>query len=146
MKVEIVIDKSINDTHIKIITPSYNKDIEALQKSLENINNNIIVGFKDEEVFILEYKDIVRFYTNDKKIYIETLNGTFVSRLRLYEIENRVDKNSFIKISRYEIINIEYVKRLDLSFKGTIAVELKNKQVSYVARRYLKEFRKILGF
>lgn len=146
LKVEIIIDEKLDNTYIKIFTPSYSKDIENLQKSLENINNNVIVGFKENQVFIIDYEDIIRFYTNDKKIIIETMADTFVSRLRLYEIENRVDKNSFIKISRYEIINIDYVKRLDLSFKGTIAVEFKNNKVSYVSRRFLKEFKKVLGF
>ncbi|MDY3005672.1 LytTR family DNA-binding domain-containing protein [Anaerococcus porci] len=146
MKVEIIIDKSLDDTLVKIYTPSYSKDIESIQKSLENLNKNVLVGFKDGEVYILDYKDIVRFTTNDKKIYIETLDNRFMTRLRLYQIEERVDNKYFLKISRYEIINIEYVKRLDLSFKGTIAIEFKNGEVSYVSRRYLKEFKKILGF
>ncbi|MSS77748.1 LytTR family transcriptional regulator [Anaerococcus sp. AGMB00486] len=146
MKVEIIIDKSLDDTLVKIYTPSYSKDIESIQKSLENLNKNVLVGFKDGEVYILDYKDIVRFTTNDKKIYIETLDNRFMTRLRLYEIAERVDNKYFLKISRYEIINIEYVKRLDLSFKGTIAIEFKNGEVSYVSRRYLKEFKKMLGF
>ncbi|MDY6066052.1 MAG: LytTR family DNA-binding domain-containing protein [Finegoldia sp.] len=146
MKVEIILDESLDDTLVKIYTLSYSKDIESIQKSLETINKNVLVGFKDDEVYILDYKDIVRFYAEDKRVYIESLGGKFISRLRLYEIEERVDKNSFLKISRYEIINIAYVKRLDLSFKGTIAVELKNGEVSYVSRRYLKEFKRILGF
>lgn len=146
MKVEIILDKSLDDTLVKIYTPSYSKEIENIEKSLETINKDVLVGFKDDEVYILDYKDIVRFFTHDKKIYIETVNDRLTSRLRLYEIEERVDKKSFLKISRYEIINIEYVKRLDLSFKGTIAVELTNGEVSYVSRRYLKEFKRILGF
>lgn len=146
MKVEIILDKSLDDALVKIYTPSYSKEIESIQKSLETVNKNVIVGFKYDEVYIIDYKDIVRFFASDKKIYIETLDNKFISRLRLYEIEERVDKNSFLKTSRYEIININYIKRLDLSFKGTIAVELKNEKTSYVSRRYLKEFKKILGF
>ena len=63
----------------------------------------------------------------------------------MYEIEHRLN-NSFVRISRSEIINISYIKKLDLYFKGTIAVELKNGTVSYVSRRNLKNFKKVLGF
>ena len=145
MKVKIVIDDKMDENLIKIYTKTYNKDIENLQNFLENSNKNIIVGFQDEQVYILNYNDIVRFYTEDKKIYIETKTDTFISRLRLYEIEERVYDKNFIKISRYEIININYVKKIDLSFKGTIAVKMDNNKVSYVSRRSLKDFKYILG-
>lgn len=145
MKIEIIIDESLDESLIKIYTPSYNKDIENLQKSLENVNNNVLVGFLDYDVYLLEYKDIIRCITKDKSVYIDTLDKSYKSRLRLYEIENRLDKNKFIKISRYEIINIDYVKKLDLSFRGTIAIEFKNGNISYVSRRFLSEFRKNLG-
>lgn len=145
MKVKIVIDDKMDENLIKIYTKTYNKDIENLQNFLENSNKNIIVGFQDEQVYILNYNDIVRFYTEDKKIYIETKTDTFISRLRLYEIEERVYDKNFIKISRYEIININYVKKIDLSFKGTIAVKMDNNKVSYVSRRSLKDFKNILG-
>lgn len=145
MKVKIVIDDKMDENLIKIYTKTYNKDIENLQNFLENSNKNIIVGFQNEQVYILNYNDIIRFYTEDKKIYIETKTDTFISRLRLYEIEERVYDKNFIKISRYEIININYVKKLDLSFKGTIAVKMDNNKVSYVSRRSLKDFKNILG-
>lgn len=145
MKVKIVIDDKMDENLIKIYTKTYNKDIENLQNFLENSNKNIIVGFQNEQVYILNYNDIIRFYAEDKKIYIETKTDTFISRLRLYEIEERVYDKNFIKISRYEIININYVKKIDLSFKGTIAVKMDNNKVSYVSRRSLKDFKNILG-
>ncbi len=104
MKVELIIDESLDESLVKIYAPSYNEDIENIKRSLETTNINMLVAFK------------------------------------------RLNKNKFIKISRYEIINLDYVKKLDLSFKGTIAVEFKNGSISYVSRRYLKEFKKALGF
>ena len=146
MKIEINIDMALDETLVKIYAPSYNQEVRSLEKSLEAINKDIIVGFKDDDIYILDYKDIIRFFTKNKKIYIEGKNCNYISRLRLYEIEERLDKSKFIRISRYEIINIDYVKKLDLSFKGTIAVEFKNGNISYVSRRFLKDFKKVLGF
>lgn len=134
MKVEIVIDEEYQETYVKIFTDKYNKEIENLEKSLVNINNNVILGFKDDDAFVLDLKNIYRFFTEDKDVFIECRDYTYKSRLRMYEIEHRLN-NSFVRISRSEIINISYIKKLDLSFKGIIAVELKNGTVSYVSRR-----------
>lgn len=145
MKVEIVLDEKYQETYVKIFTDKYNKEIENLEKSLVNINNNVILGFKDDDAFVLDLKNIYRFFTEDKDVFIECRDYTYKSRLRMYEIEHRLN-NSFVRISRSEIINISYIKKLDLSFKGTIAVELNNGTVSYVSRRNLKNFKKVLGF
>ena len=50
-----------------------------------------------------------------------------------------------MRISRFDIINLDYVKKLDLSFTGTIAVEMKNGDVVYVSRRNLRGFKEALG-
>ena len=104
-----------------------------------------VVAFRDEEVFILSFNEIIRIYAEDKNVFVKTKSGIYKSRLNVYEFEARLDKNKFIRISRSEIVNLDYVKRLDLSFTGTIAVELKNGDISYVSRRNLKEFKRVLG-
>ena len=65
-------------------------------------------------------------------------------RLRLYELEERLD-NRFVRISNSEIVNLKKVKSLDLSFVGTICMELSNREVSYISRRYVSKMKKILG-
>jgi DNA-binding LytR/AlgR family response regulator len=62
----------------------------------------------------------------------------------LYELEERLD-NRFVRISNSEIVNLKKVKSLDLSFVGTICMELSNGEVSYVSRRYVSKMKKILG-
>lgn len=146
MKVELIIDENLDENIIKIYANSYNKDIENIKRSLETTNIDKLVVFKDDEIYILEYEEIIRCISKNKGVFIESKNGEYKSRIRLYELYGRLNKNKFIKISRYEIINLDYVKKLDLSFKGTIAVEFKNGSISYVSRRYLKEFKKALGF
>ena len=66
-------------------------------------------------------------------------------RLRLYEIENRLPSNQFIRISNSEIINLKKVNNFDLSFTGTICVKLSNGITTYVSRRYVPKLKKILG-
>lgn len=145
MKVEIIIDESIEETRVKIFAKDYSKEVENIKDLLADRLVDKIVVFKNKEVFITSHKDIIRIYAQDKNVFVKTKDGTFSSRLTIYELNDRLDKNKFIRISRSEIVNLDFVRKLDLSFIGTIAVELTNGDVSYVSRRNLKEFRKALG-
>lgn len=145
MKVEIIIDESIEETKVKIYSNKYSKEVENIRDALTETLLDKIVAFQNKEVFILSFDEIIRIYAQDKSVYIKTKDNTYTTRLTIYEFESKADKRNFIRISRSEIVNLDYVKRLDLSFTGTIAVELVNGDVSYVSRRKLKEFKKALG-
>ena len=145
MKVEIIIDESIEETNVKIYSNKYSKEVENIKDSLSETLLDKIVAFQSKEVFILSFDEIIRIYAQDKSVYIKTKDNTYTTRLTIYEFESKADKRNFIRISRSEIVNLDYVKRLDLSFTGTIAVEFVSGDVSYVSRRKLKEFKKALG-
>ena len=145
MKVEIIIDESIEETKVKIYSSKYSKEVENIRDALSETLLDKIVAFQSKEVFILSFDEIIRIYAQDKSVYIKTKDNTYTTRLTIYEFESKADRRNFIRISRSEIVNLEYVKRLDLSFTGTIAVELVNGDVSYVSRGKLKEFKKALG-
>lgn len=145
MKVEIIIDETIDETMVKIFAKEYSKEIDELKDLLTDRFIDKLVVFRDKEVFIISHDEIIRIYAQDKNVFVKTKSGVFRSRLTIYELDNRLDKNKFIRISRSEIVNLDFVKKLDLSFTGTIAVELINNDVAYVSRRKLKEFRKALG-
>ena len=59
--------------------------------------------------------------------------------------DKRLDNSKFVRISNSEIVNLKKVKSLDLSFVGTICMELSNGTVSYVSRRYVSKIKKVLG-
>lgn len=145
MKVEVIIDESLDENKVTIYAKKYSKDIENIRDMLTDRLLDKIVAFYDKEIFILSFDEIIRIYAQDKEVFVKTNNKSYKVRLTLTELEKRLDKKKFIRISRSEIVNLDYIKRLDLSFIGTIAVEFTNDEVSYVSRRRLKDFKKILG-
>lgn len=145
MKVEVIIDESLDENKVTIYAKKYSKDIENIRDMLTDRLLDKIVAFYDKEIFILSFDEIIRIFAQDGDVFVKTSNKSYKVRLTLTELEKRLDKKKFIRISRSEIVNLDYVKRLDLSFTGTIAVELANNEVSYVSRRRLKDFKKILG-
>ena len=94
---------------------------------------------------LLEKSQIMRIYGASQKVYAQTPQGEFCLRQRLYELEQLLDEKTFVRISKSEIINLRFVKRLDLSITGTIGIQLKTGETAYVSRRYVNRIKSILG-
>lgn len=145
MKIEIKIDENCAEPKIIVVTDKINEEINDILRKLSAEQPQILAGFKDEKVTALDLNQIFRIYASDGKVYAETDSDTYILRLRLYETEQRLANQSFVRISNGEIINLKKVKGFDLSFIGTICVSLSNDTVSYVSRRYVSKIKQLLG-
>ena len=92
----------------------------------------------------LPQEAFLRFYTQDKGVLAQTEEGSFPVRLRLYELEQRLDATRFVRISNGEIVNLDRVTALDLSLTGTIRMTLTGGVYAYVSRRYVKKIKQTL--
>lgn len=145
MQVEIKIDNSCTEPKVMIFTAAMSEEVSDIIKKLSDNIPQIISGSKDGKIEVLEQEDLIRIYTSDKKVFAVTSKGTYTLRLRLYEAEERLNPNQFVRISNSEIINLKKVNNFDLSFTGTICVKLLNNDITYVSRRYVNKIKKILG-
>ena len=145
MQVEIKIDSSYTDPKIIILTASMTDEVSSIVKKLSENVSQIIPGYKDEKIEILEPADLIRIYANSGKVFAVTGKGEYTLQLRLYEAEERLPSNQFIRISNSEIINLKKVNNFDLSFTGTICVKLSNGITTYVSRRYVPKLKRYLG-
>ncbi|MDO4308706.1 MAG: LytTR family DNA-binding domain-containing protein [Eubacteriales bacterium] len=145
MQVEIKIDSSYAEPKIIILTAAMTEDVTMIIDKLSKETPQIISGSKNEKIEVIEQGDLVRVYANAGKVFAVTDKGEYTIRLRLYEMEERLNSNQFVRISNSEIINLKKVKNFDLSFTGTICVELVNGTTTYVSRRYVSKIKTILN-
>lgn len=145
MQVEIKIDPSFTEPKIIVLTSSMTEDVSNLVKKLSENVPDFISGSRNEKMEVLEQADLIRVYANAGKVFAVTPKGEYLLRLRLYELEERLNPDRFVRISNSEIINLKKVKSFDLSITGTICVQLTNGTVTYVSRRYVSKLKKILG-
>ncbi len=148
MKVGINIDRSAAEIEVLITTPEQSRTVEALyehivsfdRKSLENIT-----VYKDDIAKIVNVADIFRIYTGNQKVYIQTCQGEYIIRHRLYELEEALDKKQYLRISNSEIVNIKKIRDIDLSIVGRICIRFLDNSQTYVSRRYIPRIKKSLG-
>ena len=145
MQVEIQIDEKCEKPKIIVITNKITEEISEIVKRLSEEQTKAIAGFREDTVEVLEPERIFWIYASNGKVFARTDHGEYQLRLRLYELEQRLDRQSFVRISNSEMINLKKVKRFDLSFSGTICVMLSNGTVTYVSRRYVAKIKQMLG-
>ena len=145
VQVEVKIDSSYTEPKIIVLTATMTEDISSLIKKLSADVPQILTGSRDDKTEVLEQSDLIRIYTGAGKVFAVTHKGEYTLRLRLYELEERLDSRRFVRISHSEIINLKKVSHFDLSFTGTICVKLSDGSTAYVSRRYVSKIKKILG-
>lgn len=145
MQIEIKIDPSCTEPKLIVLTDSMTDEITALVKRLSDNTPQIITGMLDDTVVLLNQDDILLIYAQSGKVYAKANGKSYLLKLRLYELEDHLDKNSFVRISNSEIINLKKVKGFDLSLSGTICVTLSDSSTTYVSRRYVSRLKTVLG-
>lgn len=145
MNVEIQIDASYIDPKIIILTASVTESINGIVKKLSEDTPQVLSGIREGKVKILDKTEIIRIYTESGKTVVVTEGGEYTVKKRLYELEETLCGEFFVRISNSEIINLKRAVSFDLNFTGTICVNLSNGTSTYVSRRYVSKIKRILG-
>ena len=145
MQVEIKIDDNCIEPKVMIITDKVTDEINDILNMLSSKTPEVITGFYNDLAEILSPDDIIRIYAEDGKIFASVNSKEYILRQRLYELEEQLNKYSFVRISNSEIINLKKVRNFDLSLSGTICVTLSDGTATYVSRRYVSKIKKVLG-
>ena len=149
MKVYIQTDISdrYND-EIKIIiqTNQVTDKVQQIINLIDKADNNFkkIIGMQNNDIFIININEIICFYSENKNNYCKTYKGAFKIKQTLYELENNLDANDFIRISNSSIININHVAYFNTDITGTIKVQLKDGSIEYISRRRISKVMKLL--
>ena len=139
MKVEVELDPNCTETIVKIHTKEMNNETLELMKNLEARESRKIIAYLKEKAYILEPKDIDDIYSNQGKVYIVANNHEYISKNKLYELEESINEVAFMRIFKSEIINFDKVENLDLSISGTINLKFKSGYSTYASRRNIKK-------
>jgi DNA-binding LytR/AlgR family response regulator len=145
MQVKVEIDDRCGEPEVIIKTNRITDEINEIVQKLSTSQQKLIAGFNDDTVKLLDAADIIRLYTANQRVYAQTKSDEFTVHLRLYELEERLDKTLFVRISNSDIVNLKAIKKIDLSFAGTICIILSNDTITYVSRRYVAKIKQALG-
>lgn len=144
MKIDIDIDKRYEEIQVILRSNEMNNETIEILEKLKTTKNKYILGKLDKKVYILDVKDIYFFYSENQKIFVETEDFRYEVDDRLYEIEENFKNTSFIRVSKFSIVNLKKVKNIDMSFSGNLTINFINGKKESISRRYISKIKDYL--
>lgn len=135
MKVQLLIDKGLPETRVDVYASSMTDEVAEILEAIEMCGKEKVYVRHGEEVYYIKLEDIICFYTDDKNVYLRTKAGSYKVKYRLYELEEKVLNNKFLRISNAIIVNEEHIKCFDTAEVGNIIVKLDDGSKEYVSKR-----------
>ena len=146
--IRLEIDPAYHDPEVIIRTdqrtPLVEKLIYAIENSAESDHPMIPVYWRDTLVPVSP-REIIRIYTENRKIIVCTDQHKYDARLSLRELEEKLDPDRFIRISRFEIVNLRKIASFDFSVAGSIRIRFEDGSETWVARRYVQTIQQTLN-
>ena len=127
-----------------IITDEMTDQIYTLIRNVSQSTPPRLVGYKPKTATLNASTDIFKIYSASGKVFAVTENSEYTLKLRLYEIEERVNNAQFVRYTNSVIINVKKVNHFDMGLTGTICVTISNGSTTYASRRYVNKIKKLL--
>ncbi len=119
--------------------------VEELLRTFRADNRNFeshIFVQKSEKLFNLPVEEIVYLEASGDYTIITTRNDQFVSSSGIGKLEEIMDPDTFIRVHRSTIININYLKEIERHFNGGMVVKMQSGKSFPVSRTYARQIRK----
>lgn len=114
--------------------------VEKLKKG-----DSILLGIKDGKTFQINVKDIFYIESVDNKTYIYLQKDVFETKLKLYELEEKLKGTKLFRCSKSMILNIAKIRSVSPSVNSRLEASLINGEKVIISRQYVGTLKKILG-
>ena len=138
-------DPTLDHIEVLLRAPERDEEVEALLERLSGHSPETIPVFDGNgNLRALSPGEIISASVEGKLVNIVTEDGSWYTRRTLQSLEEELDGRRFLRISRYELVNLEKVLRYDFTLAGTLRLELTGGMETWASRRCIPSIRKRL--
>jgi len=144
VKIKYDIQERYDEIEIHLCNRERSAELLEVRELLENILGTQIKVYKNQEHKTVVPAEIVRIYSQNKRVHVRTQDECYEVNDRIYVLEEQLQDRGFVRISNSELVNIRQIEKMDMSYTGTIKMLLKNGDETYVSRRYMRKIKEVL--
>ena len=85
----------------------------------------------------LSEDDIITISVDSKRLKVVAEDGVYYLKMPLQDAEQALNPSMFLRVSRYEIVNLHKVRRFDFTITGTLRVEMEDGSDTWASRRFI---------
>ena len=140
-----------------IIQNSEEHEEDSIIINVKNMNQKIMRALEilkspddltvqlDNKIFKLPMPEIFYVESVDFKTFVCAESIVYQSKLKLYEIEEVLNRSDFLRISRQAILNVNKIRSVASAGGGRIEVMLANGEKLIVSRQYAPDLKERFG-
>ncbi|MBO5353071.1 MAG: LytTR family transcriptional regulator DNA-binding domain-containing protein [Lachnospiraceae bacterium] len=141
---EIQILEKEPDLQVVIKCRQADGQINRLKAHIQMFDNKIQAK-QEDNYCLVNTMEVLYFESVDDRVFLYTEESVMEVRQRLYELEESLPSQDFIRISKSQIVNINKIKALKPELNRTILATMCNGEQISISRKYVKEFRSMLS-
>ena len=138
-------DKTIDDVEIVIRAAEKDDQIVSLIEKL-SAGESVKLTLLDRNncSCVIDEEEIVFVSADGKNVRITSTGGIYCAKQSLQSIEELLSRK-FLRVSRFELINLSMVRKYDFTIGGTLRIEFSNGMETWASRRYIPLIRQRLS-
>ena len=144
MKITVNIDENLHDTEVIVNCGRMTPETEQIISALRLFDRQMTVS-KDGEIYFLDISKIIYAESVDRKTFVYTSDDCFETKLKLYEIEERLCSYGFFRTGKACIVQLKYIRSLKAEIDRKLRLTLENGEQLIVSRQYADELKRRLG-
>ena len=121
------------------------EQVEALMARVADpLSSLLTVRDEADAVVTLPEERIVTISVDNKKLRIAADDGIYWMKMSMQDAEAMLNPSWFLRISRYEIVNLRKVQQFDFSISGTLRIDLEDGTETWASRRFIPAIKRRL--
>ena len=138
-------DKTTDDIDVVIRAAEKDDQIVSLIEKLSTRESvKLTVLDRNNCSCVIEEDEIVFVSADGKNVRITATSGIYRAKQSLQSIEELLSRK-FLRVSRFELINLSMVRKYDFTIGGTLRIEFNNGMETWASRRYIPMIRERLS-
>ncbi|MBD5087291.1 MAG: LytTR family transcriptional regulator [Clostridiales bacterium] len=144
MKITVHANEKSEETEIIICCKKMTPAIENIIATLQMINQQMPVT-KDGVNYLLDINQISYIEALERKTFVYTEESIYESKLKLYEMEERLCHNGFLRVSKSCLVHLKFIQSIKNDIERKLRLTMKNGEQIMVSRQYADSIKKRLG-
>lgn len=143
MKVNIEIDDSHEETSITIKAREWTEELEEIISIIKKRKQRVF-GIENDQTIVLHPDEIDFVFAQNRKVYAAMEDCNIEIKMKLYEVEQVLKGDHFMRFSKSVVGNINNIDRFELSFNGNLCVYFHSGNKEYISRKYVSSIKEVL--
>ena len=138
-------EPSLDHIEVRVRAAAEDEEVAQLLERIRARETERMTVMDETGAFqIIDVSGIISISVEGKQAKVVTESGRYTVRQALQTLEERLETGRFVRISRYEIVNLDKVLKYDFTLGGTLRLELSNGTETWASRRNIPSIRKKL--